>query len=50
MPRKKTEKGAEPDFEITAPLPTRNKKNQLVFEDCPELRLDYYKHATCFII
>mgnify|MGYP006864035748 CR=1 FL=1 len=42
MPRKsKTEKSkgtVEPDFEITAGPPTRNKKNQLVFEDQPEFR------------
>jgi len=39
--KSKTEKSkgaVEPDFEITAEPPTRNKKNQLVFEDQPEFR------------
>ena len=29
----------ELSFELTAPLPTRNAKNQLVFQDEPEFRL-----------
>ena len=26
------------DFKITAPLPTRNSKNQLIFPDCPDFK------------
>ena len=34
----KTESKAQVDFEISAELPTRNKKNELVFSDQPDFR------------
>merc|ERR1719391_1160432 len=35
---KKETKSKSLDFELTAPLPTKNKKGQLVFEDAPDFR------------
>jgi len=37
-PEEKTESAVAPDWEATAPLPTRNKKGQMVFQDAPEFR------------